>query len=162
MSDTPDNAATPAEPGVPDATPTEPLELADQQPLEGPAASAETPAEEPAAPRTSHTRTIVTAVAGAVAVALIFLAGIVGFAVGSVTSDRSSDVQLTAERNHGERPGSGQPGMPGEDLDQDGDQRGYGHGRGHGPGEGPEGAMPGVDPDAAMPGTGADGGTAQG
>jgi hypothetical protein len=71
---------------VPDPTSaTEPLQLADQQPV----ASAPVAVQ----PRTSHTRTILEVVGAAVAAVLILAAGGLGFALGHVTGggDRGRD-----------------------------------------------------------------------
>ena len=128
------------EPGkTPDATPTEALELADQQPI------GTEPAPEPIAPTAApaaanHTRTILEVVGGAVAVGLILVAGVFGFLVGHATgSDRDDRWEMTSSRSDLQdgpdagaplggqqgQPGHGQrgedqdrwmmPGMPGQD-----------------------------------------------
>lgn len=119
---------------APDATPTtvnEPVQLADQQPAfaAAPATAAAAPAPEAKA---SHTRTILEVVGGVVAVGLIAVAGVTGFALGHLTSDKDG------RGDRGERSESGLA-MPGDRQeffmpDQDdqsgpgmqGDQRGPG------------------------------------
>lgn len=119
---------------APDATPTtvnEPVQLADQQPAfaAAPATAAAAPAPEDKA---SHTRTILEVVGGVVAVGLIAVAGVTGFALGHLTSDKDG------RDGRGERSESGLA-MPGDRQeffmpDQDdqsgpgmqGDQRGPG------------------------------------
>lgn len=133
MSDT--TGGTPAE-GTPDTTPTEALQLADQEPI---AAATAAPAPSPAAPASggSHTRTILEVIGGVVAVGLIVMAGAVGFAVGHVTGGDDGRLNLSNAGRElrvpmpgGEGQGQGQPGMPGEDGfggrgHQDGDSDGF-------------------------------------
>ena len=95
MSDTtgPDSVETTAnEPIVP-----EPLELADQSPVVATA---------PAAPaKNSSTRTILEIVGGVVAVGLIIVSGVVGFAVGHFTSndnDRGRGISSHADGQFGD------------------------------------------------------------
>ena len=124
--------------GTPDATPTEALELADQQPIASePAAPA--PAAAAAAPATNHTRTILEVIGGVVAAGLIVVAGVLGFAVGHATGDDDGRLNLSnSGREMRDGPsaegqqGQGQQGMPGE--------QGFG-GRGHHDGDGPQGGM---------------------
>lgn len=125
MSDT--TGSTPAE-GTPDTTPTEALQLADQEPI---AAAPAAPAPSPAAQGSggSHTRTILEVIGGVVAVGLIVMAGAVGFAVGHVTGGDDGRLNLSNAgrelrvpmpggegqgRGEGQGQGQGQPGMPGE------------------------------------------------
>lgn len=94
---------------APDATPTtvnEPVQLADQQPAfaAAPATAAAAPAPEAKA---SHTRTILEVVGGVVAVGLIAVAGVTGFALGHLTSDKDG------RDGRGERSESGLA-MPGD------------------------------------------------
>ena len=91
MSDT--TGSTPAE-GTPDTTPTEALQLADQEPI---AAAPAAPAPSPAAHGSggSHTRTILEVIGGVVAVGLIVMAGAVGFAVGHVTGGDDGRLNLS-------------------------------------------------------------------
>ena len=126
MSDTtgPDSVETTVnEPIVP-----EPLELADQSPVE---------ATVPAAPaKKSSTRTILEVVGGVVAVGLIIVSGVVGFAVGHFTStgdDRGRGISSHAD------------GQFGQGLGQD---QGQGQGQNMMPGQGQQGVDPrGIDPD---------------
>lgn len=78
MSDT--SSSMPPE-GTPDATPTEALPLAGQEPVAA--------AQAAAAPSSGrrHTRTILEVIGGVVAAGLIVLAGAAGFAVGHATGD---------------------------------------------------------------------------
>ena len=72
----------------PDMTPTESIELADQEPLGAPVLAS---AAAPAAPR-NHTRTIIEVIGGVVAVGLIFVAAAGGFVAGlAVGDDRHGD-----------------------------------------------------------------------
>ena len=72
----------------PDMTPTESIELADQEPLGAPVLES---AAAPAAPR-NHTRTIIEVIGGVVAVGLIFVAAAGGFVAGmAVGDDRHGD-----------------------------------------------------------------------
>jgi hypothetical protein len=72
----------------PDMTPTESIELADQEPLSAPVLES---AAAPAAPR-NHTRTIIEVIGGVVAVGLIFVAAAGGFVAGmAVGDDRHGD-----------------------------------------------------------------------
>ena len=64
---------------APDTTPTEAVQLADQQPISVPAA----PVNHKSGG--NHTRTILEVVGGVVAVGLILVAGVLGFAIGHVT-----------------------------------------------------------------------------
>lgn len=136
MSDT--TGSTPAE-GTPDTTPTEALQLADQEPI---AAAPAAPAPSPAAHASggSHTRTILEVIGGVVAVGLIVMAGAVGFAVGHVTGGDDGRLNLSNAgrelrvpmpggegQGRGEGQGQGRQGMPGEE--------GFG-GRGHQDGDG--------------------------
>jgi hypothetical protein len=135
---------------TPDTTPTEALQLADQEPI----AAAAVPVPAAHASGGSQTRTILEVIGGVVAVGLIVMAGAVGFAVGHVTggddgrlnlSNAGRELRIPVPGGDGEgqrgtprelapgeqryfeaEPGQpGQPGMPGED--------GFG-GRGHGDG----------------------------
>ncbi len=119
MSDT--TGSTPAE-GTPDTTPTEALQLADQEPI---VAAPAAPAPSPAAPASSgsHTRTILEVIGGVVAVGLIVMAGAVGFAVGHVTggddgrlnlSNAGRELRVPMPGGEGQGRGDRQPGMPGE------------------------------------------------
>ena len=106
----PTDDTTPIGPTVP-----EPMPLADQQPVAAaPAATA--------APAASHTRTILEVVGGVVAAGLIVVAGIGGFAPGSLTSDKDG-------RDSRDRDGHGMA-MPGDRQDyympDQGEQRGPG------------------------------------
>lgn len=136
MSDT--TGSTPAE-GTPDTTPTEALQLADQEPI---AAAPAAPAPSPAAHASggSHTRTILEVIGGVVAVGLIVMAGAVGFAVGHVTGGDDGRLNLSNAgrelrvpmpggegQGRGEGQAQGRQGMPGEE--------GFG-GRGHQDGDG--------------------------
>ena len=67
----------------PDLTPTESIELADQEPLSAPVRES---AAAPAAPR-NHTRTIIEVIGGVVAVGLIFVAAAGGFVAGTAVGD---------------------------------------------------------------------------
>jgi len=72
----------------PDMTPTESIELADQEPLSAPVLES---AAAPAAPR-DDTRTIIEVIGGVVAVGLIFVAAAGGFVAGmAVGDDRHGD-----------------------------------------------------------------------
>jgi hypothetical protein len=155
MSETTDPGQTP------DATSTESLQLADQRPV----AAAAPPVSAPNSGR-SHTRTILEVVGGVVAVGLILLAGVVGFAVGHATgSDRDGHWSMDGSGSRGghDRPdaggpmgrqGQGFPGpgmMPGQDprgIDPDGDNwtgglPGQGPGQDQGQGFPGPGMMPG-------------------
>jgi hypothetical protein len=132
MSDT--TGSAPSE-GTPDTTPTEALQLADQEPV---AAAPAAPAPSPAAHASggSHTRTILEVIGGVVAVGLIVMAGAIGFAVGHVTggddgrlnlSNAGRELRVPMPGGEGQGRGDGQPGMPGEE--------GFG-GRGHQDGDG--------------------------
>lgn len=143
---------------APDATPTtvnEPVQLADQQPAFAAApATAAAPAPEAKA---SNTRTILEVVGGVVAVGLIAVAGVTGFALGHLTSDKDG------RDGRGERSESGlaMPGdrqeffMPDQD-DQDGpgmqgDQRGPGmQGDQRGPGMPGDQGGPGLQGGSGM------------
>lgn len=147
MSDT-----TPTPP-TPDATPTEALELADQQPVaaDAPPASATAPA---AAPRAGggHTRTILEVIGGVVAAGLIVVAGAVGFAVGHATGDDDGRWSMTRSDDGwsqgpeaGGPMGGGQGPQDGQGFGDRGGDEGYGDrghrgdgdrdGRGMGPGQ---------------------------
>ena len=135
-----------------DETTVEPVELADQQPIE-PAASATTQPK-------SHGRGNWIAL-GAAAAGLVLLSGVTGYAIGHSTADRDGR-GVTAEAMHerwqdgqGYGPQDGQ-GRPGRGVDPDGDNRAGGgrhhgmmDGRGYGPQDGQGYGMPGrgVDPD---------------
>ncbi|MCF8558138.1 MAG: hypothetical protein K9G28_11425, partial [Candidatus Nanopelagicales bacterium] len=67
----------------PDVTPTESIELADQEPLGAPVLAS---TAAPAAPR-NHTRTIIEVIGGVVAVGLIFAAAAGGFVAGMAVGD---------------------------------------------------------------------------
>jgi hypothetical protein len=134
---------------APDATPTtvnEPVQLADQQPAfaAAPATAAAAPAPEAKA---SHTRTILEVVGGVVAVGLIAVAGVTGFALGHLTSDKDG---------RGDRDGHSMA-MPGDRQeflmpDQD-DQRGPGmQGDQRGPGMQGDQRGPGLPGDQGGPG----------
>ena len=130
MSDTtgPDSVETTAnEPIVP-----APLELADQSPLVATA---------PAAPaKNNSTRTILEIVGGVVAVGLIIVSGVVGFAVGHFTSN---------DNDRGRGISSHADGQFGDDQHMMRDQRqGQGQGQDMMPGWGQQGVDPrGIDPD---------------
>lgn len=159
MSD--ENVPTNGQSGAPDAstaadsTPTEALELADQQPV--PTSTAATaPA---AAPAASHTRTILEVVGGVVAAGMIVVAGAVGFAVGHTTAGPDDGVRLDraaqpwnggpdagapfgqgdgrqGDRGFGQRDADPHAGGPGR---EGGQGMGPGQGPGGGPGQGPGG-----------------------
>jgi hypothetical protein len=160
----------------PDATPTEALPLADQQPLEMPPPAAAGQAQ---APRANHTRTILEVVGGVVAAGLIVVAGLVGFAVGHATGDdrggRDGDrgwaqgpeasQQLPGQQLPGQQlPGQGMPGQDGfgqgfergpghHGDDRDGDADGFMGGDGDMGGDGFSGeGGGGLDDDQVMPG----------
>ncbi len=114
MSDTTGSAPTE---GTPDTTPTEALQLADQEPI----AAAAAPAPAAHASGGSHTRTILEVIGGVVAVGLIVMAGAVGFAVGHVTGGDDGRLNLSNAGRElrvpmpgGEGQGQGRQGMPGE------------------------------------------------
>lgn len=119
---------------VSDPTPTsatEPLQLADQRPVE--------PTQVADAPRKNHTRTILEVVGAGVAAVLILAAGGLGFALGHVTG--------SGERGHDDAhafsQGAPTPGGPGGGM-MDG-QRDH---RGPQGQWGPQGIDPrGIDPD---------------
>ena len=127
MSDT---TGTPAE-GTPDTTPTEALQLADQEPI---AAAPAAPAPAPAAHASgrSHTRTILEVIGGVVAAGLIVTAGAVGFAVGHATGDDDGGRWSMTSDSRGSQdgPDAGAP-MPGQ-----GRERGQGQQPGQMPGQG--------------------------
>ncbi len=142
MSETTDPGQTP------DATPTEALQLADQQPIAAPVA--------PVAQKSggSHTRTILEVVGGVVAAGLIVVAGVLGFAVGHVSGSdndrgRTLSFDMRGDRSGPEAGGpmGGQqgrgmmPGQQGQDprgIDPDGDNW-----TGGGMGQQGQGMMPG-------------------
>jgi hypothetical protein len=126
-----------------DATPTEALELPDNQPV-----AAAAPAPQAAAPKANHTRTILEIVGGVVAAGLILVAGGVGFAIGHATDDgpRFADggrilqngPQADGPQGFGQRgegpQGFGQRGEGPQGFGQRGEgPRGFGQ-RGGGPG----------------------------
>ena len=151
-----------------DSIPTiEPLALADQQPV----AAAPRPAAD-GRPSGSSTRTILEVVGGVVAVGLIVMAGIVGFAVGHFTSEGDRQGHFFNDRamaqggpnagpgtgsdpRDGFGPGPGPGMMPGQGFDPrgtdpDGDNWTGGQGRGMMPGQGaPSG--PGTLPTTPQP-----------
>lgn len=115
MSDT--TGSTPTE-GTPDTTPTEALQLADQEPIAA-APAAPAPAATTPASGGSHTRTILEVIGGVVAVGLIVMAGAVGFAVGHVTGGDDGRLNLSNSGRELRIPmpggeGEGQRGMHGE------------------------------------------------
>ena len=111
---------TPGE-GTPDTTPTEALQLADQQPIAPGPAPATSPAA--AAPGRSHTRTILEVVGGVVAAGLIVAAGAVGFAVGHVTGDDDGRWSMTSDARGHDGPDAGAR-MPGQGQERSrGEQR---------------------------------------
>ena len=137
---------------APDATPTtvnEPVQLADQQPAFAAAPAAAAAASEPQE-KVSHTRTILEVVGGVVAVGLIAVAGVTGFALGHLTSDKDG------RDGRGERSESGLA-MPGDRQeffmpDQD-DQSGPGmQGDQRGPGMQGDQRGPGMQGDQSGPG----------
>ena len=120
----------------PDATPTQALQLGDQQPVAPPPAAAATPA------RGGHTRTILEVVGGVVAIGLIFVAGAVGFLVGHATGSQDDGPWRMMGSNgdvrqyggpDAEGPFGGPPGLGTERGDG---RRGPGQGFGQGPGQG--------------------------
>ncbi|MBK9739211.1 MAG: hypothetical protein IPO93_06820 [Actinobacteria bacterium] len=154
MSENTGPAADPSETSV-----TEPLQLADQSPIE-PVVAAATPP-----PKKSSTRTILEVVGGVVAVVLIALSGIVGFALGHFTSDgndrgrdsyRASTSQGTPDAGGMMRgQGDDAQGVDPRGVDPDGDNwTGGDQGMMPGQGRGPEGMMPGQGhgPQGVMPG----------
>jgi hypothetical protein len=108
MSETTDPGQTP------DATPTEALQLADQQPIAAPVA--------PVAQKSggSHTRTILEVVGGVVAAGLIVVAGVLGFAVGHVSGSDNDRGRTLSFDMRGDRSGpeAGGPmgGQQGRDM----------------------------------------------
>ncbi len=142
--------------GTADATPTESLELADQQPV-ATAAVAAAPAP---APSRSHTRTILEVVGGVVAAGLIVVAGGVGFAVGHATgsNDDGRWSMTDSGRPFGDGPEAGGQGFgqaPGQGRGPNSGGQGYGQGPGQAPGQGyghgpSDGQGPGMDD--GMPG----------
>jgi len=118
MSDT--SGSTPAE-GTPDSTPTEALNLDDQQPI-GDASAAPAPFSTSPASGASHTRTILEVIGGVVAAGLIVAAGAVGFAVGHATGDDDGGRWSMTSDSRGSQdgPDAGAP-MPGQ-----GRERGHG------------------------------------
>jgi hypothetical protein len=136
MSETTDPGQTP------DATPTESLQLADQRPV----AAAAPPVSTTSSGR-GHTRTILEVVGGVVAVGLILLAGVVGFAVGHVTgTDRDGHGGMNSFSAGGgqDRPDAGGPMGPQGQGFQGPQGQGFQGPQGQGfPGPG---MMPGQDP----------------
>jgi hypothetical protein len=134
MSET---TGTPAE-GTPDTTPTEALQLADQEPLAA-APAAPAPASTPASHASggSHTRTILEVIGGVVAAGLIVAAGAVGFAVGHATGDDDGGRWSMTSDSRGSLngPDAGAP-MPGQGQGQ-GRERGQGQQPGQGQGQQP-------------------------
>lgn len=129
MSDT---TGTPAE-GTPDATPTEALQLADQEPV---AVTPVAPAAAAHASGRSDTRTILEVIGGVVAAGLIVAAGAVGFAVGHATGDDDGGRWSMASDSRG--PGDGPDAgarMPGHGRDGQGQQPGGGFGHHDGDGD---------------------------
>jgi hypothetical protein len=124
MSDT---TSTPAE-GTPDATPTETLQLADQEPIAAAPAAPAAPAPAPAvhASGGSHTRTILEVIGGVVAAGLIVAAGAVGFAVGHATGDDDGGRWSMTSDSRGSLDGPDAGAQMGPDRGRDG---GLGHGR---------------------------------
>ncbi|MEI6362027.1 MAG: hypothetical protein WCP95_07825 [Actinomycetes bacterium] len=130
---------------------TEPLQLADQRPVD---AAATPSATQPVPAKASHTRTILEVVGAVVAVFLILSAGTVGFVAGHATSSANRG-------DHFRSSASGQGGgmMGGQDprgIDPDGDDwtgggqgggmmggQGFGQGGGMMGGQDPRG----IDPD---------------
>jgi hypothetical protein len=138
MTDTTSNM--PSE-GNPDATPTEALPLADQEPVAAAQAASAAPSS-----GGSHTRTILEVIGGVVAAGLIVLAGAAGFAVGHATGDddggrwsMTSDLRSA----HG-GPDAGAP-MPGQGREGGHDQQ-RGGGFGHRDGDGHRAAGEGIAP----------------
>ncbi len=143
MTDSPLPTPEPA-----DSLPTEPLQLADQQPVDTAPAAA-------AAASTSSKHTVLAVVGGALAVGLIAIVGVLGFAIGHFTSDNRGDDRLASDRTAvqndteagGPLGGQGQGMLPGQGvdprgIDPDGDNwtgrqgEGRGHGQGMLPGQG--------------------------
>jgi hypothetical protein len=119
----PDPAATSA---------TEPLQLADQRPVEAASIAVE--------PRNNHTRTILEVVGAAVAAVLILTAGGLGFALGHVTGSHDGG------RDGAHAFSQGAPGRSGQGGGMMGGQRQQGQ-QGFGP-QGQQGMDPrGIDPD---------------
>lgn len=131
MSDT-----TPT-PENPDTTPTESIQLADQQPLAAEAAPSAAAASDgaAAAPRSGgrHTRTILEVVGGVVAAGLIVVAGAVGFAVGHATGDDDGRWSMSGDSRGGQYgPEAGGPMGDGGPMGQGGPMAGdRDGGRGH-------------------------------
>jgi hypothetical protein len=133
MSDT---TGTPAE-GTPDTTPTEALQLADQEPISA-APAAPIPAPTAHGSAGGHTRTILEVIGGVVAAGLIVAAGAVGFAVGHATGDDDGGrwSMTSGSRGSLNGPDAGAP-MPGQGREG---------GPGQLPGQGPlpgQGQLPG-------------------
>jgi hypothetical protein len=124
----------PNEPGrSPDATPTEALQLPDQQP------SAAMPPAAPSAGR-DHTRTILEVIGGVVAVGLIMVAGAVGFLVGHATGSDPDEPWRLMHSDSGGGWHEGPDAYDGPDSDGrfdrspgEGRERGRDDGRGPGP-----------------------------
>jgi hypothetical protein len=135
MSDT---TGAPAE-GTPDTTPTEALQLADQEPIA--AAPTTAAATAPAAPASggSHTRTILEVIGGVVAAGLVVAAGAVGFVVGHATGDDDGGRWSMTSDSRGmqDGPDAGAP-MPGQ---QPGQGRELGQGQMPGQGQQPGGGF---------------------
>jgi hypothetical protein len=124
---------------VPDPTSaTEPLQLADRQPVEAAPVAVQ--------PRNSHTRTILEVVGAAVAAVLILAAGGLGFALGHVTAGNDRGRDGSHAFSQAAPGGSGRGGgmMGGQGLQDQGPgqgQQGFGE-----PGQ--QGMNPrGIDPD---------------
>lgn len=172
-----------SDPNAPDATPTESLELADQQPVGAATAPAASAPAATAPGSGGHTRTILEVVGVVIAGVLIVGAGAVGFALGHATDDGRWSMNHDDRGQYGPDaggpvgpggqlmpPGQGQPGPRG--VDPDGDDWGGHRDRGQrdamGGGMGDGQTMPGlggqdprgVDPDGdnwtgqMMPGQG--------
>ncbi len=124
-----------------DSLPTEPLQLADQQPVDT------APAPEPAAAASAGSKhTVLAVVGGALAVGLLALVGVLGFAIGHVTADGRDGDRLTGDRlavQDDARAGDADRGtMPGQGtdprgIDPDGDNWTGGRDQG-----GDQGTMP--------------------
>lgn len=134
MSDTTDGMSTD---GTSDTTPTEALQLADQDPVATDSAATATLAPA-AASSGSHTRTILEVIGGVVAAGLIVVAGAVGFAVGHATADDDDRWSMTSDsRGLQDGPDAGAPMGPGQGQGrEDGQGQLPGQGRGHEGGRG--------------------------
>lgn len=106
----------------PDMTPTESIELADQEPLSAPVLQS---AAAPAAPR-NDTRTIIEVIGGVVAVGLIFVAAAGGFVAGmAVGDDRHGDDDWSHMAQYDDD-GRGYDDEYGRGMGERGMGRGYG------------------------------------